>query len=147
MEIKKVLVPIDFSRNASRIVQEGVALSGKFEAEVHILFVAQVFYDYSEFFVPHMPVIKFEEDILSRAREKMGEFIKENFDSCASCKPLVLSGDVAETILVYAEEENIDLIVMGTHGYKGLEKVLFGSIAEKVVKAAPCPVLTINPYK
>lgn len=147
MEVKKVLVPIDFSQNANLIVQEGVDIAGKFEAEVHILFVAQVFQDYSEFFVPHMPVIQFEEDILSRAKEKMEEFIKENFDSCSSCKTEVLSGDVAETILIYAEEEKIDLIVMGTHGYKGLEKVLFGSVAEKVVKAAPCPVLTINPYR
>ncbi|MFP3983573.1 MAG: universal stress protein [Desulfurivibrionaceae bacterium] len=147
MEAKKVLVPIDFSRNANRIVQEGVDIAGRFGAEVHILFVAQVFQDYSEFFVPHMPVIRFEEDILSQAREKMEEFIKENFDSCSSCKTKVLSGDVAETILTYAEEEGIDLIVMGTHGYKGLEKVLFGSVAEKVVKAANCPVLTINPYK
>jgi nucleotide-binding universal stress UspA family protein len=39
------------------------------------------------------------------------------------------------------------MIIMGTHGYKGLEKVMFGSVAEKVVKTAPCPVLTINPYK
>ncbi|MFW5906314.1 MAG: universal stress protein [Desulfobia sp.] len=147
MEAKKVLVPIDFSRNANRIVQEGVDIAGRFGAEVHILFVAQVFQDYSEFFVPHMPVIRFEEDILSQAREKMEEFIKENFDSCSSCKTKVLSGDAAETILTYAEEEGIDLIVMGTHGYKGLEKVLFGSVAEKVVKAANCPVLTINPYK
>jgi len=147
MKVNKVLVPIDFSQNARRIVQEGFDIAGKFGAEVHILFVAQVFQDYSEFFVPHMPAIQFEEDILSRAREKMDEFIKENFDNCSSCKTEILAGDVAETILAYAEEKGIDLIVMGTHGYKGLEKILFGSVAEKVVKAAHCPVLTINPYK
>ena len=59
----------------------------------------------------------------------------------------VLSGDVAEEIINYTESQGIDMIIMGTHGYKGLEKVLFGSVAEKVVKTAPCPVLTINPYK
>ncbi|MFO7760874.1 MAG: universal stress protein [Thermodesulfobacteriota bacterium] len=147
MKVNKVLVPVDFSQNAKRIVQEGFDIADKFGAEVHILFVAQVFQDYSEFFVPHMPVIQFEEDLLSRAREKMDEFIKENFDNCSSCKTEILTGDVAETILAYAEEKEVDLIVMGTHGYKGLEKILFGSVAEKVVKTAHCPVLTINPYK
>ena len=59
----------------------------------------------------------------------------------------VLVGDVAEEIIRHAEETSMDLIVMGTHGYKGIEKVMFGSVAEKVVRSSPCPVLTINPYK
>ena len=56
-------------------------------------------------------------------------------------------GGVIYNIDYYAENEGIDLIVMGTHGYKGFEKILFGSVAGKVVKSAPCPVLIINPYK
>jgi len=59
----------------------------------------------------------------------------------------VLVGDVGEEIIRHAEESGMDMIVMGTHGYKGLEKVMFGSVAEKVVRSSPCPVLTINPYK
>ena len=56
-------------------------------------------------------------------------------------------GDVAATINSFAEKEGMDMIVMGTHGYKGLEHALFGSVAERVIKMAPCPVLSINPYK
>jgi len=55
-------------------------------------------------------------------------------------------GDVAEQIVEFAATNKGDLIVMGTHGYKGLEKIMFGSVADKVVRSAPCPVLTINPY-
>ena len=84
---------------------------------------------------------------MQSAEKKMESFLKENLDETISCDSKILAGDVAEEIISYAEREKAGLIVMGTHGYKGLEKVLFGSIAEKVVKTAPCPVLTINPYK
>ena len=53
---------------------------------------------------------------------------------------------VAEKIVEYAGDSECDLIVMGTHGYKGLERIMFGSVADKVVKSAACPVMTINPY-
>ena len=59
----------------------------------------------------------------------------------------VLSGDVGEEVVKYAEQKKVQLIVMGTHGYKGLERIMFGSVAEKVVKTAHCPVLTLNPYR
>ena len=58
----------------------------------------------------------------------------------------VLMGDVAEQIVDYASEIRADLVIMGTHGYKGLEKIMFGSVADKVVRSALCPVTTINPY-
>ena len=59
----------------------------------------------------------------------------------------VLAGDVAEEILKYAARKKVQLIVMGTHGYKGVERIMFGSVADKVVKTACCPVMTINPYR
>ncbi len=55
-------------------------------------------------------------------------------------------GEVSEKIVDYAKEIEADMIVMGTHGYKGLEKIMFGSVAAKVVRNAACPVMTINPY-
>jgi nucleotide-binding universal stress UspA family protein len=55
-------------------------------------------------------------------------------------------GDAAEEVLNYVRSEGIDLVIMGTHGRKGLEKVVFGSVAERVVQKSPVPVLTINPH-
>lgn len=147
MQVKKILVPVDFSENSNRIFQYGLFVANQLGAQVEVIFVAQTFQDYSEFFEPHMPVIQFEEDLIASARERMKSFLAENTDGAESCASTVMAGDVAETIRAYAEEHNIDLIVMGTHGYKGLEKVLFGSIAEKIVKMSPCPVLTFNPYR
>ncbi|RJX31087.1 MAG: universal stress protein [Desulfurivibrio sp.] len=147
MQVKRILVPVDFSENSNRIIQYGAYVAGKFGAEMEAIFVAQTFQDYSEFFEPHMPVIQFEEDLIASARERMKTFLAEALEPDVVCKGVVMAGDIAETIIDYAGEQQVDLIVMGTHGYKGLEKVLFGSVAEKVVKKSPCPVLTINPYR
>ena len=143
MEIKKVLVPVDFSENSKKVLEAAGYLSGKCEAELHVVFVVQSFDDYSGFFVPHMPVAKFEDEMVQAAEAKMDSFMADQRD----VETKVLVGDVAEEIIRYAEETGVDMIVMGTHGYKGLEKVMFGSVAEKVVRSSPCPVLTINPYK
>jgi nucleotide-binding universal stress UspA family protein len=77
----------------------------------------------------------------------MKSFVAETLNASVPNTTAVLSGDVVEEINRFAGEKKADLIVMGTHGYKGLDKILFGSVAEKVVKTAPCPVLTINPYR
>jgi len=143
MEIKKVLVPVDFSENSKKVLEAAGYLSGKCEAELNVVFVVQSFDDYSGFFVPHMPVAKFEDEMVQAAEAKMDNFMADQGD----IETKVLVGDVAEEIIRYSEENGVDLIVMGTHGYKGLEKVMFGSVAEKVVRSSSCPVLTINPYK
>ena len=146
-EIKKILVPVDFSENSVKILQSAVAFAGRLQATLDVVFVVQSFEDYSGFFVPHMPIAQFEEEMIQGAEKKMESYIEENVKRGDVNEAKVLSGDVAEEIISYAKEQGVDMIIMGTHGYKGLEKVLFGSVAEKVVKTAPCPVLTINPYK
>jgi len=143
MEIKKVLVPVDFSENSKKILEAAGYFSGICQAQLHVVFVVQSFDDYSGFFVPHMPVAKFEEEMVQAAEQKMDTFLADQ----KNIEAKVLVGDVGEEIIRHAEESGMDLIVMGTHGYKGLEKVMFGSVAEKVVRSAPCPVMTINPYK
>ena len=143
MEIKKVLVPVDFSENSKKILEAAGYFSGMCQAELHVVFVVQSFDDYSGFFVPHMPIAKFEEEMVQAAEQKMDDFLVGN----KNIEAKVLVGDVGEEIIRHAEESGMDMIVMGTHGYKGLEKVMFGSVAEKVVRSSPCPVLTINPYK
>jgi nucleotide-binding universal stress UspA family protein len=147
MEIKKILVPVDFSENSAKIVKRSLSFAERWQAQLSFIFVVQSFEDYSGFFVPHMPVARFEEELLQSAEKKMKEFLGENLPPELQYQSRVVSGDVAEEIIGYAESEGFDLIIMGTHGYKGLEKVLFGSVAERVVKTAPCPVTTINPYK
>ena len=147
LEFKKILVPVDFSENSPKILEAAADIAAKLDSDLFVVFVVQSFEDYSGFFVPHMPIAQFEEEMFQSAENKMASFLTENLGSARPCTSTVIKGDVAEEITDYAAKNNISIIVMGTHGYKGLEKVLFGSVAEKVVKTSPCPVLTINPYR
>jgi nucleotide-binding universal stress UspA family protein len=88
----------------------------------------------------------FEEELVQRAEKKLQEFTSEFFADNPGARSKVVSGDPAEEILNYIEAESIDLVMMGTHGRKGLEKAIFGSVADQVVKKSPVPVMTINPH-
>ncbi|MBU1140517.1 MAG: universal stress protein [Proteobacteria bacterium] len=150
-QIKKAVTPIDFSDNSKIIAESAAFIAGSFQASLALVFIVQKFEDYSGFFVPQMNIPDFEQDLFEQAEEKMKTFCQE-IEQFAQGKGVtevsgkVLVGDVAEQIIAYTTAQQGDLIVMGTHGYKGLEKIMFGSVADKVVKTALCPVLTINPY-
>ncbi len=146
-EIKKILVPVDFSPNATKVLDAARYVAGKCGAELSVIFVVQSFDDYSGFFVPHIPIAQFEEEMLAGARKKLDAFLEENLPEDETVSSEVILGEVAVEIVEYAKRADAHLIVMGTHGYKGLESVLFGSVAAKVVRNAHCPVLTVNPYR
>ena len=146
-DVKTILVPVDFSENSRKILHDAEKIATKFEATLSLVFVVQSFDDYSGFFVPHMPIAQFQDDMLASARKKMDNFVEDNLSADTVCSTQVSIGDVSEEIIGFAQTSKADMIIMGTHGYKGIERILFGSVAEQVVKTAPCPVLTINPYK
>jgi nucleotide-binding universal stress UspA family protein len=77
----------------------------------------------------------------------MEEFVEAHFDEYPSMKTKVLLGDATANILDYITSEDIDLVIMGTHGRKGLDRVIFGSVADRVIKMSPVPVMSINPYR
>lgn len=150
-KIQSILTPVDFSDNAGKIVKAAAYIAGTFKSELHLVFVVQNFEDYSGFFVPPINLPNLEEELFASAQQQMETFLEEHKDAFAAAgvanvTSKVLSGDVAEEILAYAAKRKVELIIMGTHGYKGLERIMFGSVADKVVKTACCPVMTINPY-
>ena len=150
--IKTVVTPVDFSDNADKIARAAAYVAGTFGASLHLIFVVQNFEDYSGFFVPPVNLPNLEEEIFESAQHRMDGFIASNKGAITAAgvtdlRSKVISGDVSEEILQYVRENNAGLIVMGTHGYKGLERIMFGSVADKVVKTSCCPVMTINPYR
>ncbi len=150
-QIKRVVTPVDFSDNSKVIAESAAFMAASFQAELLLIFVVQKFEDYSGFFVPQMNIPDLERDLHVQAEAKMDTFSKEIEEfiqgkGVTSVSGKVLMGDVAEQIISYAGDAKENVIVMGTHGYKGLEKIMFGSVADKVVKSALCPVMTINPY-
>ena len=151
-EITTIVTPVDFSDNADKIARAAAYVAGKFGARLHLVFVVQNFEDYSGFFVPPVNLPNLEEEIFESAQHRMEEFVETNRKAITDAgvtdlHSKVLAGDVTDEILQYVEDNNCNLIIMGTHGYKGLERIMFGSVADKVVKTACCPVMTINPYR
>jgi nucleotide-binding universal stress UspA family protein len=144
-DFKKILFPVDLSEASPTIVPYVREMAAKFDAEVHLLFVARILQHFTSIYVPHPSVNKFEAEIVKGAEKKLQEFTEEYFED-VPCKTRVVLGDAAEETLRYVRSEGIDLIVMGTHGRKGLEHIIFGSVAERVVKKSQIPVLTVNPY-
>jgi nucleotide-binding universal stress UspA family protein len=145
-DFNKILVPIDFSKRSITVLRNAVYVAEKFEAELNVIFVVEDFSSLFEFSVPHISSDIQEEEMKRGAAKKMEDFLNENLNSSVASKSKVLIGHVVEEIIRFAEAEGIDLIIMGTHGYKGLERMLLGSVVEKVLRLSPCPVLTINTF-
>ncbi len=143
-EIKKILCAVDFSEHSPVVADYTTTLAKTMGAEIVCLYVAPSLDQYVGFHVPPSSIENFVGEIVTGADSTMETFITENF-SGVPVSGKVVTGYAAEEILSIAQEENVDMIVMGTHGRAGIDRILFGSVAEKVVKSAKAPVLTVRP--
>jgi nucleotide-binding universal stress UspA family protein len=146
-DFKKILFPVDLSESSTKIVPFVKSLASRYGARIHLLFVARVFDYFTSMYVPHPSVSQFEKEVIEGAEKRLYEFADESFRDIAGTRTQVVAGDPSEEILNYIGTHGIDLVVMGTHGRKGLDKVIFGSVAERVVKSSPVPVMVVNPFK
>jgi nucleotide-binding universal stress UspA family protein len=144
-KIEKILFPIDFAENFEALLPWVSTFVDRFDATLYVLFVAQDLADVSSFHVPHGNLQQFQEEVLKAAQKKMSATAKEVFKAFKKVEARVAQGAPAEKIIETAKTEGIDLIIMGTHGRKGLERAIFGSVCDKVVRTSTCPVLTVNP--
>lgn len=146
-EIKKLLLPIDFSDVSLKTATWALTLGNKFSAEIHLLFIARRLEHLSGINVARVSIENFENEVVRGAETMMEEFVNTHFKDYAACKNKVVLGDAAEEIINYVKSEKIDLVIIGTHGRKGLDSILFGSVAERVIKMSPVPVMSVNPYR
>jgi nucleotide-binding universal stress UspA family protein len=144
---KKILFPVDLSESSEKIVPYIQSVARRFNSEVHLLFVARIFDYFSGLYVPAASITAIEKDIIDGAERRLDEFVEQYFSDYPDTVMSVVPGDAADKIIDYIMSNEIDLVIMGTHGRKGLDKVIFGSVAERVVKTAPVPVMVVNPHK
>lgn len=144
VEIKKILCAVDFSDSSNKISEYAKTLAEKHGAKLIVVYAAPSLSQYVGFHVPPNSIENFVGEIVTGAEKTMETYLGENFPGL-DVEGKVVTGYAAEEILKTAEEEKVDLIVMGTHGRTGIDRILFGSVAEKVVKSSPFPVLTIRP--
>lgn len=141
---RTILYPVDLSDDDAKVTQLVAELARTFDARIITLYVAPSMIQYEIFDLPTASIPQLVGDIVSGAEKVMAEFVQKHFAGFTA-EGMVVSGDAAEEIVRQAEARGADLIVMATHGRKGLNRLLFGSVAEKVIKAAPMPVLTVRP--
>ena len=144
MEIKSILFPTDFSEGSSQALQYAVDMAKRYGAK---LYVIHVIYDIAKatgWYVPHVSMDEMYKDIQEGAKKELERFGVEELSGVKDVERSVMTGVPHEEIINFASTNKIDLIIMGTHGRKGIDRILFGSTAAQVVRYAPCPVLTVR---
>jgi nucleotide-binding universal stress UspA family protein len=142
--IKTILCAVDLSEISAQVADYAKTLAKALNANVKVIYVAPSLTQYVGFHVPPSSIESFVGEIVSGAEKTMDAFIQEHFPDVQT-EGYVANGYAAEEILNYANEQQVDMIIMGTHGRRGIDRVLFGSVAEKIVKTAKVPVLTLRP--
>lgn len=141
---KKVLFPIDFSEGASEVLQYALSIAEKDEAKIDVLHVIQEPVEMMDVYLPNFSYDGLHEEMKEASQKNMEKFCEENIKGKADFEIHIRSGAPFVEIINAAKELDDDVIVMGTHGRSGIDHVLFGSTAEKVVRKSPVPVLTVR---
>jgi nucleotide-binding universal stress UspA family protein len=143
---RHILVPVDFSPHAEQALDYAVALASKLDATVHVLNVIGI----PTLGVPELGVALTSsviDQIVKDNQEALEKLVSARKGQAKLAEPQLKTGDARDIILHAAEELGADLIVMGTHGRRGLSRALLGSVAEMIVRTAPVPVLTVRARK
>jgi nucleotide-binding universal stress UspA family protein len=142
----RILVPTDFSEPSDAALEYARTLAAKFGASIHLFHVVEDQFVTgpfgAEMYVPHPPgTLSY---LTAEAQGNMTRRVTADDRTTLRATTEIIVGTAARTIVEYAADNGYDLIVMGTHGRTGLAHVLVGSVAEYVVRNAPCPVLTVH---
>jgi nucleotide-binding universal stress UspA family protein len=145
IEIKRILAPTDFSSHSDTAVRFACQLAERLGSKLHLLHILSEILPTGPdpLLMPVMPP-QFYKDNEDRAKETLEHLLKSGWGEPCAVVRAVRWGSPVESIVSYALEESIDMIVIATHGRTGLSHVLLGSVAERIVREAPCPVLTIR---
>jgi nucleotide-binding universal stress UspA family protein len=143
-DIKKILVPIDFSDYSKSALKYAVNLSKNFNAEMILIYVVEPVIYPPDFSMGQIAIPSVNTEWDERAKQELDKLAKAEIPSGVAVKTLIKTGKPFIEIIETAGELDIDLIIIATHGRTGVEHILFGSTAEKVVRKAPCPVLTLR---
>jgi nucleotide-binding universal stress UspA family protein len=144
--LNRILVPVDFSVHSEKAFRFATTLANKFGARLSLIHVVEDPFVtgawQSEAFAPHIPELLNE--LTKNAEARLHDLKKDLAAHGFVVETAVITGQPARAIVEHAETGHFDLIVMGTHGRTGLSHTLMGSVAERVVRKAPCAVLTVR---
>lgn len=145
ISLKRILYPTDFSEFSLHALAYARSFAESYDAELHVLHVVDEASLYWMAMGPNsLPIGPCTEELIQVAQKEMSDFLDEHLAENKHVKTEVVLGRPFSEIIRYARESNIELIVLCTHGRSGLQHALLGSVTEKVVRKAPCPVLTVR---
>ena len=144
MKIKRILVPVDFSEPSLQAVEYAVELARPFGASLELLCVIEPL-AYAPLAGPAVDLAAIRAEQERIATERLAGLKRDLVRRHARCRADLRIGSAYRTIVDRAARWPADLVVMGTQGRSGLSHLLIGSVAERVVRSAPCPVLTVRP--
>ncbi|MGA7720809.1 MAG: universal stress protein [Ignavibacteriaceae bacterium] len=143
-KIKRILVPIDFSDYSKSSLKYAVNFAKSFGAELFLIYVVEPIIYPPDFSMGQIAIPSLDLEMDKRAFEELNKLAVKEIPKELIANTIVKTGKPFIEIIETAVEEKIDLIIIATHGHTGMEHILFGSTAEKVVRKAPCPVLTLR---
>ena len=145
IKLKKVLLPTDFSDSARHALTYGVSFAKEYGAELVLLHVVEnLTVGYASDLFP-VPMAEVFQEISGYAKTELAKLGEEARSRGLTVREEVVQGKPSAEIIRFASENEIDMIVLGTHGKGMLDQALFGSTTERVVRRSPCPVLTVRP--
>jgi len=145
LEIKLILCPVDFSEFSIRAYHYALSLAEHYRAKLvaqHIVELSR--YPYAEYVATQGDYQEFSRALREGGEERLQEFMKKHTHDEVQPELEVHEGVAADSILSFAQERKMDLIVMGTHGRRGFDRLVLGSVTDRVMRTAPCPVLAIS---
>lgn len=145
-EITKIVVPVDLEQHTQKLADFAIYMARKMSAHISFIHVTE-FYATGDMMLGSPSLETINQERVVRAKEVMANLINDNKVKYDNISGIVYKGEIVDTIVKFAEEEQAGMVIIGTHGAKGLEKILLGSVAERVLKRVHCPTLTMNPYK
>lgn len=141
--INNILAPIDFSDYSKNALKYAVEFAKEFNAKLFLIYVVEPMIYPADFSMGQIAIPSTDIDLHARAEEELKNLAK-SIDASLKVETIIKTGKPFVEIIETAKEKDIDLIIIATHGHTGVEHLLFGSTAEKVVRKAPCPVLTLR---
>jgi nucleotide-binding universal stress UspA family protein len=143
--IRTILVPIDFSVHSRNALKYAVPLAEKFGAALRLVYVVEPTIYPADLGFGQVVLPGVEEELREKGEDELRTLIEREIGARVRSSSVVRSGNPHQEILREAEEAGVELIVVATHGHSGVEHMLFGSTAERIVRRSPVPVLIIRP--
>ena len=144
--VKKILCPLElWEEKTTKILDYAAMMAKTFGAELILVHVTPTFDEYTRASVVLASATTLEEEILEESEAKMKKLLNSSKLKDIKATNMLVKGSAAEAILEAAKKQKAEMIVMGTHARGAVGRVLFGSVAEKVVRTSPIPVVTVRP--